>query len=145
MIADYTPGNAPDSPTRQYVYGDQIDNVLVMLRTSDEMYYHADTQTSIRCLTNDAGSLVERYLYTAYDVPTIFNGTGTKILATAYGNLFLYTTREWDHKTYQYYFRTRWYSPDLGRFTSCAPLHYVDDPSLYRGYFSPGSVDPWGA
>ena len=144
VIADYTSGNAPASPTRQYVYGDQIDNVLVMLRASDEIYYHADAQTSIRCLTNDTGSLVESYLYTAYGVPTIFNGTGTKISATAYDNRFLYTAREWDHKTYQYYLRARWYSPGLGRFTSRDPLHYVDGPSLYRGYFSPGSVDPWG-
>ena len=43
-----------------------------------------------------------------------------------------------------YYFRARYYSPTLGRFTSRDPLGFVDGTSLYRAYFVPTGVDPSG-
>jgi len=42
------------------------------------------------------------------------------------------------------YFRARYYDPQLGEFISRDPLGYVDGMSLYRGYFAPGAVDPFG-
>jgi len=42
------------------------------------------------------------------------------------------------------YFRARYYDPQTGEFISRDPLEYVDGMSLYRGYFAPGNVDPWG-
>ena len=42
------------------------------------------------------------------------------------------------------YFRARYYSPQLGQFISRDPLGYVDGMSQYRGYFVPGTVDPFG-
>ena len=42
------------------------------------------------------------------------------------------------------YFRARYYDPATGEFISRDPLEYVDGMSLYRGYFVPGGVDPFG-
>lgn len=42
------------------------------------------------------------------------------------------------------YFRARYYDPEMGEFISRDPLEYVDGMSLYRGYFVPGGVDPFG-
>ena len=49
-----------------------------------------------------------------------------------------------DAETGLYYARFRMFSPTLGRFISRDPLGYVDGMSLYNGYFSPNSVDPFG-
>ena len=40
--------------------------------------------------------------------------------------------------------RARYYDPTTGEFTSRDPLEYVDGMSLYRGYFVPSGVDPFG-
>ncbi len=40
--------------------------------------------------------------------------------------------------------RARYYDPLTGEFTSRDPLEYLDGMSLYRGYFVPGGVDPFG-
>ncbi len=40
--------------------------------------------------------------------------------------------------------RARYYQPLTGEFTSRDPLEYVDGMSLYRGYFVPNAVDPFG-
>ena len=42
------------------------------------------------------------------------------------------------------YKRARIYSAQFGRFISRDPLGYVDGLSLYRAYFVPGRVDPFG-
>ncbi len=42
------------------------------------------------------------------------------------------------------YKRARIYSAQLGRFISRDPLGFVDGMSLYRAYFVPGSMDPFG-
>ena len=42
------------------------------------------------------------------------------------------------------YFRSRYYSPQLGQFISRDPLGFVDGMSLYRAYFVPGGLDPSG-
>jgi len=43
------------------------------------------------------------------------------------------------------YFCARYYHAQLGRFISRDPLGFVDGMSLYRGYFVPRSVDPFGS
>ena len=40
--------------------------------------------------------------------------------------------------------RARFYAAQLGRFISRDPLGFVDGFSLYRAYFVPVGVDPWG-
>ena len=42
------------------------------------------------------------------------------------------------------YKRARYYHAELGRFISRDPIGYVDGMSLYRAYFVPGGVDPFG-
>ena len=42
------------------------------------------------------------------------------------------------------YFRARYYDTNTGEFLSRDPLEYVDGMSLYRGYFVPDSIDPYG-
>ncbi len=106
--------------------------------------YHRNQQYSIVGLTNAAGTLVERYTYSAYGTLGIYAANGTVRSSSTYANRYTYTGREWDADLRLYHFRARWYDPTTGGFVTRDPLGYVDGMSLYRGYFGVRGVDPSG-
>ncbi len=61
-------------------------------------------------------------------------------------NRFAFHGRPFDVETGLYYFRNRYYDPELGRFITADPLGYVDGPSMYQfAINSPGDFsDPLG-
>jgi RHS repeat-associated protein len=105
---------------------------------------HRNQQYSIIGLTNAAGTLVERYSYSAYGTLGIYDASGTVRTTSTYANRYTFTGREYDPDLNLYHFRARWYDPSTGGFISRDPLGYVDGMSLYRGYFAVASVDPSG-
>jgi RHS repeat-associated protein len=105
---------------------------------------HRNQQYSIVGLTNAAGTLVERYTYTAYGTLGIYAADGTVRSSSSYNNRYTYTGREYDPELKLCHFRARWYDPATGGFISRDPLGYVDGRSLYRGYFVVEDTDPWG-
>jgi len=111
---------------------------------TSQTYYHRNQQYSIVGLTNAAGTLVERYTYSAYGTLGIYAANGTVRSSSTYGNRYTYTGREYDADLNLYHFRARWYDPSTGGFISRDPLGYVDGLSLYRGYFGVRGVDPHG-
>ncbi|MFA5795305.1 MAG: RHS repeat-associated core domain-containing protein [Candidatus Brocadiia bacterium] len=113
---------------RQYVYGNNIDEVLQMTRygtsQSWKYYYHDNSLGSIYALTDNTGAIVEKYSYTAYGETSIYdpsNPTEPPTKSTK-GNRFMYTGREYDDETGFYYYRARYYSPTMGRFLQRDPL-----------------------
>ncbi|MBL8891621.1 MAG: RHS repeat-associated core domain-containing protein [Planctomycetaceae bacterium] len=153
VIADYARGAVTSSPTYRYVYADYVDEPILrhtgtattLPTTGDNaLYYHRNQQYSIIGLTNAAGTLVERYSYTAYGTLGIYDASGTVRTTSTYANRYTYTGREYDADLNLYHFRARWYDPSTGGFISRDPLGYVDGMSLYRGYFGVKDVDPNG-
>jgi RHS repeat-associated protein len=141
------------SPPDHYVDADDVDEPIlrhtgagVTLPTTGDnaFYYHRNQQYSIIGLTNAAGTLVERYTYTAYGTLGIFAADGTVRTISTYANRYTYTGREYDADLNLYHFRARWYDPATGVFISRDPLGYVDGMSLYREYFGLGGADPLG-
>jgi RHS repeat-associated protein len=111
---------------------------------SNQPSYHRNQQYSIIGLTNAAGTLVERYSYSAYGTLGIYDASGTVRTTSTYANRYTYTGREYDPDLNLYHFRARWYDPATGGFISRDPLGYVDGMSLYRGYFGVKSLDTYG-
>jgi RHS repeat-associated protein len=67
-----------------------------------------------------------------------------KLVASRYGNPFMWTGQRYDATTGQYHFWARTYSPRLGRWMQRDPLEYVDGVSVYEyvssepiGWFDP--------
>jgi RHS repeat-associated protein len=80
----------------------------------------------------------------SYGVVSVLDDAFASRTISDYDWEFRHTGRRTDLETGLQYFRARYYSPELGRFVSRDPLGFVDGMSLYRAYFVPGEVDPWG-
>jgi RHS repeat-associated protein len=158
-IADYGVGDAPSSPLYRYVYASYIDEPVVRKGAGTGgtiHYYHRNQQCSITAVTTSAGTIAERYAYSAYGEPTICDASGSP-LATQVSSLgirYSYTGREWDATVGLHHFRARWMSPKSGRFLGRDPIGYtgsmwclfefVDGLPLHRldpsGLFGNGSA-----
>jgi RHS repeat-associated protein len=114
------------------------------------------TKNTTRCnyLFDDNGDGVVNF----YDLPNFKQaadgpqgGPGAtqwrrKLVASRYGNPFMWTGQRYDATTGQYHFWARTYSPRLGRWMQRDPLEYVDGVNLYV-YASSSpliSTDPLG-
>lgn len=131
------------STTATYVYGNTIDDVVTAHRSGTNYYYHADDQHNVMAVTDATGAVVERYEYNDYGQPLIFDNSGTSRTASAIGNSLMFTGRAYDAETGLYYYRTRYYDPILGRFTTRDTIGAWGDPTnLGNGYAYVGN-NPW--
>ncbi len=155
VVVEYFTGGLATAPQRQYVNGSYVDEPVLLidhtnagsmgLGTDERFYYHRNQQFSITALSNQSGTVVERYVYTAYGVPTIMDGAGaTTRIASFIGNTSLNTARTYDTETGLYYFRARMYEGRMGRFVSHDPIIYPNGYNTFADWFTPQNVDPSG-
>ena len=165
VIAEY----AGSGIARKFVYAPGIDEPLMMIIPGEtapaEYCYVRDGLGSVVALTDADANIVETYTYTNIHGAFIVNtnpGTdydwftpdgGTASYSTV-GNPFYFTSRAYDRESGLYYYRARYYSPDLGRFLQpdpigfaagfniysyCGndPLNWFDPLGLRRGWYNP--------
>ena len=131
-----------DTPTKQYVWGTYLDECiqLNLLQPAGPQnlpagsyYLLQDTLYWAVALTNSSGNIVEAYDTDAYGNTLIFTSPGPDNtwftdddLQSSYGaNDIIFQGRALDTETQLYYFRTRYYSPNLGRFTNRNPWGFI--------------------
>ncbi len=125
--------DASDAVIATYVHGNWIDDLVCMDRNSGERYYYHDNEIgSIVAISNTNATVVERYEYDAYGGLTMYDNAYTAISASAVGNRFTFTGREYDSESGLYYYRARHYDPAHGRARQRDPLHYIDGMNLYE-------------
>ena len=90
-------------------------------QTETEYYYHFDGLGSVVALSNSSGQIVEECSYDVFGEPSCVSGIG---------NPYKFTGREYDAETGLYYYRARYYSPQLGRFLQPDPVGYDDGMNL---------------
>jgi RHS repeat-associated protein len=144
---------AGNSKSISYTYGPYIDEPVSMHVSSSgsisDYYFVQGSNYNIEAMLNSSGNVVETYSLSPYGELKIFNASGTDITATGstIGNPYVFQGRRYDKETGLYYFRNRYYSPELQRFISRDPLGYeAGDINLYRfvGNNPYGGLDPYG-
>ncbi|MBN4071777.1 RHS repeat protein [bacterium AH-315-F18] len=162
---------------KRFIYHDGIDRPVVMDTdisgdgviqvATERFFYHTNSLGTVYALSDNDGLLEEAYTYDAFgEVLTIitgygadqqFGGTGadadTVITETAaIGNPYRFHARRFDFEEGAglYYYRARYYRPDLGRFISADPMGaWHDSYSLGNRFTGFGNnavnmVDPSG-
>jgi RHS repeat-associated protein len=123
------------STVTHYLHGAGIDEPLVR---GGEEYYLADALGSVVRLTDPSGAIATEYRYEPFGR---VDADGPPS-----GNPVQYTGREND-ETGLYYYRARYYHPQLQRFLSEDPIGFAGgDPNLYSYVFNRPTVltDPLG-
>ena len=121
-----------------YQNGLRIDDKLRSKNGTTVRYFLTNHLGSTEALTDASGAITSS---TSYD--SFGNATAGASIATSYR----YTGREYDADTGLYYYRNRWYDPEIGRFISEDPIGFAGgDVNLY-GYVGNnphGYIDPFG-
>ena len=95
-----------------YLNDPGIDNHLRQTSaTTGISYYLTDHLGSTAALTDATGNIVEQLTYDSFG-----NSSGSSLTR------YTYTGREFDSDTGLYYYRARWYDPQVGRFLSEDPI-----------------------
>ena len=136
--------NSGGTTQATYVFGNYIDEALTMDRVSQPapLYYHQNTLWSTYALSDSTGTGVEGYSYDAYGYQTVILSGPDMMLWTSddvilpgakssYGNPFLFTEQRLDPESEFLYYKSRYYSTSLGRFSSRDVMDYSAGPNLY--------------
>jgi RHS repeat-associated protein len=110
-----------------------------MEKSGQSFYYHADGLSSITELTNQSGTVVQRYTYSSF-------GKVESQLDANFLQPYTYTSRESDTESQLYYYRMRTYDALIGRFLQEDPIGVSGSVNVYNylGGNPVGEIDPLG-
>jgi len=131
--------NGSNAVVARYTHGPGIDEPLIMEKNGQSFYYHADGLGSITDLTNQSGSVVQRYTYSSF-------GKIESQLDSNFVQPYTFTGRELDAETGLYYYRARYYEPLAGRMIQTDPIGISGGLNLYvySGNNPINFIDPLG-
>jgi RHS repeat-associated protein len=121
--------------TKSFSFGPGIDQPLLKRQLGSVEFFQANHVGSVIAATSTSG-IVAEYHYDPYGDTTVSGDDS---------NPFRYTAREQDAADL-YYYRARYYDPEIGRFISEDPLGLADGVNLYAyvGGSPVNLVDPLG-
>ena len=150
VIEEYSDlGNGPQLK-QSYVYGTYVDDVVAKIlptNTPTIHFYHTDRQYNVRGLSDNSPTpqILELYAYSVYGKRTILSPQGSILPNTSCDNYYGFTGRYLDLETNLWYFRSRYFSDELGRFISEDEMGFIDGFNKYAAHFAQKfNLDPSG-
>jgi len=123
---------------RTYIRGSGIDELYGVLEDINQngtfapgeaFYFRTDHLGSVREVVKSSGETKQSVTYSAYGEPVVTPAPGEVELNVSR----LYTGRDYERETGDYYYRARWFNPALGQFLTPDPIGFRGkDWNLYR-------------
>ncbi len=86
-------------------------------------YYHGNSQGFVGAISDVDEGVVETYEYSWLGRPLIRDADGNEQRAASrVGNRYMFQGRRFDHESGLYYYRNRYYGPEVGEFVTIDPL-----------------------
>jgi RHS repeat-associated protein len=115
------------------VFGLGDDEILYRGTTSSQLLYKSDPMGNVKFILDISSNGIEKYTYDGFGQPQITDANGNTRTASAYGNRFMFSGREYFSELGLYDMRNRVYDPAMGRFYQTDPIGFQGDPlNLYR-------------
>jgi len=122
-----------------YTHGPGMDEPVALNINASTYFYIPDIQGSIRAIVDIDGNMMATYVYDVWGTLIAHNGTLSE------RNVYLYTGREYDWGTGIYYYRYRYYNPEIGRFMQSSwELNEEMNMYVYVNNDPVKGVDPTG-
>ena len=131
--------NSANAIVARYTHGPGIDEPLIMEKNAQSFYYHADGLGSITEITNQSGTVVQRYAYSSF-------GKIESQLDPNFVQPYTFTAREFDPETGLHFYRTRTYDSSVGRFVQPDPIGFFGRPQFLCLYWEQPCLfcrSPW--
>ena len=92
-------------------------------------FYRKDAQANIVALLDNTGAVIVKYKYDAWGKcnTVVLDESATEI---ANFNPFRYRSYYFDTETNLYFLKTRYYDPEVGRFTTIDDISYLNPDSI---------------
>ena len=134
---------------REHVYGAHyLDELIATLEDGSLTFYLQDSNYNVVALAEDDGQggvdMRERYWYEPYGTVTFADQYGAERTSGILNATLLFQGQRRDPETGLYYFKNRYYSPELGRFLQRDPAGYSQAFSLYVAARVIVCTDPYG-
>jgi RHS repeat-associated protein len=128
-------------PSTRYFHGTNVDQVLAQESSNTTTWLLSDQIGTTRDLVNNSGALLNHFTYDSFGTQT--GSTPNATVDTRYK----FTGREFDDETGDYFYRSRYYDPEVGRFLGEDAIGFGGgDANLYRyvGNDPINGSDPFG-
>jgi RHS repeat-associated protein len=118
------------------------DDLLGVVRTGEQRFFHADGLSSVRFLTDESGNVADNYEYSAFGEPLTRIGLDQQP--------YTFAGEPFDSNLGFYYNRARWLDPRAGHFTAIDPFEGLPtQPVTLHAYIYAGGdpvnkIDPSG-
>ena len=130
--------DASGTPLREYTYYPGVDEPHSLKQGSSVYYYATDFPGNVVGLIDSQNGLANQYRYRPFGQ--------TEDQKESVSNPLRYMAREIDSETRLYYFRNRWYDPEIARFISEDPIGLAGgiNPYAFAGNNPVNFIDPFG-
>jgi len=126
--------------TRRYVWSPvYVDAMVLRDRDTDangtldeRLWVQQDANWNVTALVNGSGAVVERYVYDAFGVRSVYDASWSSLGSSAYSWSSGFQGTFFDSIASLNAVRERWYSPTLGRPVQLDPLGFAEDVNFYR-------------
>jgi len=138
--------NGSNNIQAKYTHGPGIDEPMEMARGGQDYYYHADGLGTIVTITDSQGAMKEQIKYEVFGRCTFQDSQDNVLTQSAIGNPYTFTAREYDNESGLFYYRTRDYDSNTGRFTAEDRIGFAGGINFYA-YVNGNPVsfiDPFG-